>query len=88
MECPECEGKGCEECAKTGKMELTECPLAFAGSEVWAVIEAAALFKHGLAPVHGGMLDQAATFIDAARFIWAEQSWCRAKLGIPSGDSD
>ena len=42
----------------------------------------AELFEKGLPPVHGGVLDQAQIFLDAARFIWAEQARWRAELGI------
>lgn len=41
-------------------------------------------FKKGLPPVYGGVLDQAQIFLDAARFIWAEEARWRAELGITS----
>jgi len=46
------------------------------------MIEFAELFRYGLPPVAGGALDQAYVFLDAARFIWAEQRVWRAELGI------
>ena len=42
------------------------------------VIQCAELFRKGLPPVAGGSLDQAAIFVDAARFVWGEQAYWRA----------
>lgn len=63
---------------------MTECPLEYAGEDVWEAIEMAGFFDKGLPPVHGGVLDQTQIFLDAARFIWAEQARWRAELGITS----
>jgi len=46
------------------------------------VIRYAKLYHKGLPPVHGGALDQAALFIDAAEFVWAEESRHRAELKL------
>jgi len=62
------------------------CPLEYVKDEVWTVIECADLLKKGLPPVGAGMLDQAQVFIEAARFIWAEQARWRASLGILSNE--
>ena len=48
------------------------------------MIRYAKLYRKGLPPVHGGALDQAAIFIDAAEFIWAEESRHRLELKIRS----
>lgn len=42
----------------------------------------AELYEKGLPPVAGGALDQANVFVEAARFVWSEQAYWRAKLGI------
>ena len=47
---------------------------------VWQVIEMAELFYKGLPPVVGGVLDQAATFVHAARFVRAEQEYYKARM--------
>ena len=44
----------------------------------------AALFDRGLPPVAGGALDQTAAFVEAARFVWAEESRWKNKLGLLS----
>jgi len=46
------------------------------------VIRFAKLYRKGLPPIAGGALDQAAIFIDAAEFVWAEQSRHRLELKI------
>lgn len=51
--------------------DLTECPQKFV-EEVVDVIPLADLFHNGLAPMAGGVLDQSAWFIDAARTIKRE----------------
>jgi hypothetical protein len=62
---------------------LACCPAEFAGDEVWAILEAADAAPKGLPPVAGGLLDQAAAFVEAARFVWAEQRRNRAELRLP-----
>jgi len=82
MECPSCNGTGCEACGDRGDVHLTECPLVAVPGDAWQVIEMADLLKHGLPPLAGGMLDQVQVFVDAARFVWGEQTHWRATLGI------
>ena len=38
--------------------------------------------KQGHAPLAGGALDQAAKFLDGARFVWHEQERNRAELQL------
>jgi len=85
--CPVCEERGCPECGGRGTFELASCPAEFAGDDAWEVLEAAEAAAKGLPPVAGGLLDQAAAFSEAARFVWAEQRRHRAELRLPlSGD--
>jgi len=49
----------------------------------WTLIDFAALLEKGVPPVAGGVLDQTYQFIEAARFVWAEQSAWRARKEIP-----
>ena len=49
---------------------------------MWELIALAELYEKGLPPVAGGALDQAAAFVDAVRFVWAEQARWKARLGI------
>lgn len=81
FDCPVCEGGGCRHCDGAGRFDLDECPMIFPGGDVWEAIEFAALYKRGLPPVAGGALDQSRVFVQACRFIWAEQQFWRTKLG-------
>ena len=79
-ECAACNGLGgeCPECAGRGEIEVTRCPLENLDEEVWILLHCAELYRKGLPPVAGGSLDQAAVFVEAARFIWAEKSHHKA----------
>ena len=81
-ECPACNGDGCDEC-RHGHIELATCPIAYVTEEVWQVIQIAGFFNNkGLAPVSGGVLDQAQVFLDAAAFIATEEATWSASLGL------
>jgi len=73
LTCAACGGFGCGECTD-GQITIVGCPLGQVPAAVWAVVEAAGLLEQGLAPAAGGLLDQAAGFLDAARLISAEKS--------------
>lgn len=49
------------------------------------LLEYAELYAKGLPPIAGGVLDQSAYFISAARVIWSEQKYWKNKLGIDNG---
>ena len=51
---------------------LTDCPLRLIGPATWRTMEYAEHLEHGLPPVVGGALDQAAAFLAAAKFLRAE----------------
>jgi len=78
-QCPSCDGRGCDDCDGRGAIRLTGCPRTAIPRAAWETIDAAEMLEKGLPPEHGGMLDQAADFIRAARFVWAEQARCRAQ---------
>jgi hypothetical protein len=42
------------------------------------VIGEAEMYKRGLPPIAGGTLDQAAGFVAASKFVWAEQDRMKA----------
>ena len=82
MTCPACEGhvneaqkeaQKCEHC-QSGLIRFTACPLDVVTPDVWEAIEMARLFAKGIPPIAGGSLDQTAVFLQAARFVWAEES--------------
>lgn len=71
IECPQCNGEGCDQCVD-GVFKLDGCPNKFCSSVVNA-IDLIELFAKGLAPITGGVLDQSAKFIHAARFFDNEE---------------
>lgn len=82
MECAECGGFGCKFCNYDGDISFGDCPLNVIDNDIYEVISYANLYKKGLPPVTGGSLDQAKSFIMAAEFIYKEQYYWKAKLGI------
>ncbi len=82
MECSECNGIGCSECNDIGTIDICDCPMMVISSDIQEVIEYAELYRKGLPPVQGGSLDQSKSFIVAANFIYKEQYYWKAKLGI------
>ena len=78
-ECAACGGFGCEKC-DNGVIKLTGCPLQEIPSDVWDMLEYAELYRKGLAPEPGGVLDQAVGFTAACRFVWAEEARLKAEL--------
>lgn len=85
MECPGCDGKGCDECDEKGTTDITCCPLQYITSDIWQGIELADMFRKGLPPIAGGTLDQLYNFVSASRIIWREQNYWKKKLGILDG---
>lgn len=81
MDCPSCGGSGCDHC-DDGTVRITDCPLLLISQDVWETVELAELYEKGLAPVAGGVLDQAACFIEAARLIWRETARHKKRLGL------
>lgn len=86
-DCPACGGAigGCDECGGTGVWTITDCPLRILDEPVLMLARYADLFKKGLPPVAGGTLDQAAVFVEASLFLWAEENMFKKKLGIFNG---
>lgn len=72
MECPACDGDGCEEC-KGGFFELTECPSKFIGSELIQDIQVVSACEHHL-PVAGGLLDQSAWWFALRSILKSEEN--------------
>ena len=73
MDCPGCGGRGCEMCSD-GRIDISCCPLELITPDIWDLIELAELYKKGLPPVAGGVLDQTAGFVTACRFVWSEEN--------------
>lgn len=58
---------------------LDQCPNRYC-SDVAPAIELIDLFHDGMPPVVGGVLDQAAWFLDAARFMKSEDARIKSEL--------
>jgi len=85
MACPSCNGTGCEHCNDAGTIDITGCPVELVSNDVWSLIEYVKLWEKGIPPIAGGALDQAYCFIQAARFVFAEEQVWKRKLGIING---
>ena len=72
IECPVCRSDGCDAC-KDGFWTVEGCPTDYCQS-VAAVVEMIDLFWQGMPPIAGGVLDQSAWFVQAARKLKTEDS--------------
>ena len=75
IECPICDGCGCEECSD-GVFQIDGCPNSFC-SPIVGSLDLFDLFKKGLPPVAGGVLDQSQSFVEASQFFEAEEGKVR-----------
>jgi len=82
MQCFVCAGRGCDVCLYIGCYPVVDCPIKYIDDEIWSVIEYAMLYEKGLPPIAGGALDQAHSFVDAARFVHNEMNYWKKKLKI------
>jgi hypothetical protein len=67
------------DCRGTGKLLLTECPQKRVGEDEIDAIRAAELAKQGSWPILAGWLDQAASLVEAVRWIWIQDEYWRMK---------
>lgn len=81
MQCVVCDGRGCKECGNVGNQDLTGCPKEQVTSDIWELLDYADMYKKGLPPVQGGVLDQAFSFVQACRFVWYVEEYVKKKLG-------
>ncbi len=80
--CPSCEGGGCDKCEGSGQFKLEQCPRKAIPLYVQEFLDYAELYRKGLAPEHGGTLDQLHSFNVYSRFVWGEQDKYDAELGL------
>lgn len=72
IECPNCDGAGCDKC-RQGMVRITGCPNEYCLS-IAPLVSLAELFKKGIPPVAGGVLDQSVWFVEAARILDRESA--------------
>lgn len=77
MECPACNGQGCDECTD-GSVRITGCPNRYC-RDVIPAINLIDLFEKGLPPVAGGALDQSAWFLEAVTILGNEDAAMKAE---------
>lgn len=92
IECVSCGGSGgfgatgseewtdCETCNGIGRIEIASCPKRLVDSEMVVVLDLADLMKEGLPPIAGGVLDQSAWFVNAAKYHWQEKNRAQIEL--------
>jgi hypothetical protein len=86
VKCPSCEGTGkaadgkakCEHCID-GDFELTKCPYQYVGHYAELSHLCQLWTESGLAPVAGGVMDQAAWFVQAQKTLAAQKNAIQAK---------
>jgi len=67
MECPQCDGFGCDECNQ-GQIRIDGCPQQYC-KEIVQSIGLIDLFNKGLPPIAGGTLDQSVWFLEAVNVL-------------------
>jgi len=78
--CIVCDDAGCQACGQRGEELFNTCPLDMVTADVWEAIDLAILMEKGLTPLAGGVLDQTANFLVAARTIYSEKARCEQQL--------
>lgn len=77
--CSRCSSRGCPDCGGTGWIVIDSCPQRWIGRDTIELVECMSLFRRGLPPVAGGVLDQTHWFVSAASFYQNEYERERAR---------
>ncbi len=74
IDCPSCGGRegACAECDSRGWLEFYRCPNRLIDPETLGMLDLLVYAHDGLLPVHGGLLDQAQTFLECFRLFRSE----------------
>lgn len=75
--CPDCEGEGCHQCSD-GIVKITECPNKYC-RDIVPVTTLADMMEKGMLPVAGGVLDQSAWLLQAARILERDEATIRSE---------
>jgi hypothetical protein len=78
LACPHCDDRGCKHCDDKGTFQIKECPNKYCG-ELIDVFGVSEMFAKGIPPISGGLLDQAAWFIDFHRSQQIEDEKAKAE---------
>jgi hypothetical protein len=73
IECPECNGLGCEQCNDSGYVSVEGCPTEFA-RPVFPTVRLIEFFEKGMPPISGGTLEQSASFLRAVSFFQQDEA--------------
>jgi len=77
-QCTFCEGYGCDECEQRGSISLVGCPNELCRS-LYSTVQLIDLFRKGVMPIAGGVLDQSAWFISAVQCYEQAENLIRAE---------
>lgn len=72
IECPVCDGDGCEHC-EDGTFRVTQCPSRYIGRSLISDIHVA-MSSDYLLPISGGILDQSAWWFELRETVKREES--------------
>jgi hypothetical protein len=61
---------------------LTGCPLEYITPDIDELLMLADFYEKGLPPIAGGVLDQAAGFVEACHIIFAEKAHWKRKFKL------
>lgn len=77
IRCWWCFGVGCSECNSTGKRPIYRCPRASVSRFAVDALRLLALYEQGAFPAAGGLMDQAAAYVEAMQCLTVEVSRAR-----------
>ena len=73
MDCPNCNGTGCENCTH-GQVDLVGCPQSQMDAETRETVRFADWIDKGFLPCSGGVVDQSASLMASCRFFDEEKN--------------
>ena len=74
VECGELVREPCRQCGGEGMIAISECPKTSVGHAITEAVNVAGLCGGGILPIHGGLLDQSAWFVDLWQTLKGEEA--------------
>ena len=71
IECPDCDGSGCDECGETGQVTIDQCALDYTRG-LGQLANLATYAEKGMLPLPGPLLDQPAWFVAFWHFLQSQ----------------